>query len=149
MMDAQTQIKGFEAPGGQPVLTAYPDPITRADPWTIGWGHTGPEVKPGLVWDADQCDFAFQLDFGHAWTFCSDHFAPWFAALLEPRQAVLIGMAFQMGPSRLLGFGPTLDLIRDERYATAADHIRQSLWAKQTPGRANRLAYQMESGAWQ
>jgi lysozyme len=26
---------------------AYPDPGSGGDPWTIGYGHTGPEVKPG------------------------------------------------------------------------------------------------------
>lgn len=31
------------------VAKAYPDPATGGAPWTIGWGHTGPEVKPGLV----------------------------------------------------------------------------------------------------
>ncbi len=25
-------------------------------PWTIGWGHTGREVKPGLVWHQAQAD---------------------------------------------------------------------------------------------
>ncbi len=30
------------------VLHAYPDPATGGDPWTIGYGHTGPEVRPGL-----------------------------------------------------------------------------------------------------
>lgn len=27
---------------------AYPDPGTGGDPWTIGYGHTGPDVYPGL-----------------------------------------------------------------------------------------------------
>lgn len=31
------------------VLDAYPDPATGGDPWTIGYGHTGPDVHPGLV----------------------------------------------------------------------------------------------------
>lgn len=31
-------------------LSAYPDPATGGDPWTIGWGHTGREVVRGLVW---------------------------------------------------------------------------------------------------
>jgi lysozyme len=30
-------------------LTAYPDPATGGDPWTIGYGHTGPEVRQGLT----------------------------------------------------------------------------------------------------
>lgn len=37
-------IEGFE----QLRLEAYPDPGTGGDPWTIGYGHTGPDVHPGL-----------------------------------------------------------------------------------------------------
>jgi GH24 family phage-related lysozyme (muramidase) len=28
--------------------TAYPDPGSGGDPWTIGYGHTGPDVYPGM-----------------------------------------------------------------------------------------------------
>lgn len=37
-------------------LEAYPDPATGGDPWTIGVGHTGPEVVPGLVITEEQAD---------------------------------------------------------------------------------------------
>jgi lysozyme len=30
-------------------LNAYPDPGTGNEPYTIGFGHCGPEVKPGLT----------------------------------------------------------------------------------------------------
>lgn len=30
-------------------LKAYPDPATGGAPWTIGCGHTGPDVYKGLV----------------------------------------------------------------------------------------------------
>lgn len=30
-------------------LKAYPDPGTGSEPWTIGYGHTGPSVKRGLT----------------------------------------------------------------------------------------------------
>lgn len=30
-------------------LNAYPDPGTGGDPWTIGYGHTGSDVYPGLT----------------------------------------------------------------------------------------------------
>lgn len=30
--------------------------------WTIGVGHTGPEVKPGLVWTDEQVQYAFLKD---------------------------------------------------------------------------------------
>lgn len=40
-------------------LKAYPDPATGGAPWTIGYGHTGPEVKHGLVWTQEQAEAAF------------------------------------------------------------------------------------------
>ena len=43
---------------------AYPDPGTGADPWTIGWGSTGPDIKPGLIWTQAQCDERFLKDLG-------------------------------------------------------------------------------------
>lgn len=40
-------------------LAAYQD---GADIWTIGWGHTGPEVVAGLVWSQTQADNQLLLD---------------------------------------------------------------------------------------
>lgn len=37
-------------------LTAYPDPGTGGDPWTIGYGHTGPEVCQGLTCTQEQAE---------------------------------------------------------------------------------------------
>ena len=37
-------------------LTAYPDPGTGGDPWTIGVGHTGAEVCPGMTISQQQAD---------------------------------------------------------------------------------------------
>lgn len=44
------------------VLKAYPDPATGGDPWTIGVGHTGPEVKRGMVITKEQSDAILQKD---------------------------------------------------------------------------------------
>lgn len=41
---------------------AYPDPGTGGDPWTIGWGTTGRDIKPGLIWTKQQCDDRFLAD---------------------------------------------------------------------------------------
>ena len=41
---------------------AYPDPGTGRDPWTIGWGSTGPDVAPGVIWTKDQCDARLKRD---------------------------------------------------------------------------------------
>ncbi len=44
-------------------LIAYQD---QGGIWTIGWGHTGPEVVEGLVWTREQADAQFLLDTAHA-----------------------------------------------------------------------------------
>lgn len=51
-------IKSFE--GCE--LAAYPDPATGGDPWTIGVGHTGPEVRPGLVITDEEADALLRAD---------------------------------------------------------------------------------------
>lgn len=41
---------------------AYPDPGTGGDPWTIGWGATGPGIGPGTVWTQAECDARLEAD---------------------------------------------------------------------------------------
>ena len=43
-------------------LTAYPDPGTGGDPWTIGVGHTGPEVREGMTITASKADELLHKD---------------------------------------------------------------------------------------
>ena len=128
--------------------SAYPDPLTHAAPWTIGVGHTGPEVHQGLIWNDDQIDFALELDVDDATQACMDHFT-WFSQLNDARQAVLISMMFQMGPSRVLAFKTTLSMIACGNFAAASQSMLDSVWAHQTPLRCARLAMQMKSGVWE
>ena len=74
---------------------------------------------------------------------------PWFGALDDARQGVLLNMAFQLGTAGLLAFKNTLDQVRLGQYKRAAEMMLQSKWATQTPERAARLAKQMETGTWQ
>lgn len=58
-------IKRFEScarrrPDGQ--FQAYPDPATHGDPWTIGWGATGPGIARGTVWSQAECDVRLEHD---------------------------------------------------------------------------------------
>jgi lysozyme len=43
-------------------LTAYPDPGTGGDPWTIGWGSTGEGIKKGVTWTQEQADARLEAD---------------------------------------------------------------------------------------
>lgn len=43
-------------------LEAYPDPGSGGDPWTIGYGATGPGIKKGVRWTQAQADDRLALD---------------------------------------------------------------------------------------
>ena len=145
MTTVRTQITTLE--GGR-VHKVYADPLTGGAPWTVGIGHTGPEVKQGDTWTDAQIDAAFEADMQEATNFCTKQVVG-FNAMNEPRQAVLIGMAFQMGSRRLLGFRNMLAAVAAGNYFTAARQMQDSAWARQTPKRVAILSRQMETGAWQ
>lgn len=44
------------------LVEAYPDPGTGDEPWTIGWGATGPGIGPGTTWTPAQCDARLAVD---------------------------------------------------------------------------------------
>lgn len=73
----------------------------------------------------------------------------WFSRLDGVRQGVLINMSFQLGIDGLLKFVNTLKMIENGDYQSASVGMLNSLWARQTPERANRLAKQMRTGVWQ
>jgi len=55
---AASLIKPFEGCR----LKAYPDPATGGNPWTIGWGATGPGIRKGVVWTQAQADGRLSAD---------------------------------------------------------------------------------------
>lgn len=126
-------------------LAAYGDPLTGAEPWTIGYGHTGKEVHPGLKWTAQQAESALRSDCS---TICGglDHAIPWWTTLAPLRQDVLANMAFNLGVSGLLKFHDMLEATRTGDYAQAAAEMLDSKWAGQVGARAKRLAKQMLTG---
>jgi len=143
-MDLRSQLIEFEGWEN----AAYPDPLTGADPWTIGVGHTGTEVHKALVWGDELIGATLDADIAEK-TAQVRKALPWFDQLNEPRKAVIVGMCFQLGLNGMLGFKRTLASVRDERFEDAANGMLTSKWAKQTPKRVRRLAAQMASGSWQ
>jgi len=80
-------------------LTAYPDPGTGGDPWTIGWGATGPGIRKGVVWTQDQADERLRSDVAA--------FAERVAALLKTAPTTqgqfdaLVSLAYNIGAGAL------------------------------------------------
>lgn len=127
-------------------LKAYPDPISKGEPYTIGYGHTDRGViKLGMVWTQSKADATLREDaLRHASELVRK--APWILGLDPVRQDVLFNMAFNLGIEGLLGFRNTLNFIKSGDYAKASAGMLGSRWAEQVGRRAIRLATMMRTG---
>jgi lysozyme len=131
-------------------LHAYPDPDTGAEPWTIGYGCTGADVRPGVVWTKAKADEALTRRIDQVQGQL-DHLLPWWRQVNDARQDVLVNMAYNLGVRGLLGFHTFLAAGQAGRHAAAADDLlitdgRPTRWARQVHGRAVRLARQWREG---
>lgn len=70
----------------------------------------------------------------------------WYAKQDDDRKVVLVSMAFQMGPSKLLGFKRMIAALEIKDYKTASLEAIDSLWYRQTTNRATRHASVIEHG---
>ena len=90
-IDIITEFEGLE-------LKAYPDPATGGDPWTIGYGSTGPRVKPGMVITKAQALDMLREDIGHAARKLQGVIkADVLASLSDSQYAALLSFAFNLG----------------------------------------------------
>jgi len=138
--DSYTQLSRDE----DTVLHAYQDHLGF---WTIGTGIMIDKRKGGgLMPEEDAFIVNNRLRIINEQL---DKRIPWICKLDPARRGVLVNMAFQMGIDGLLGFRNTLATIEKGNYRLASEQMLQSLWARQTPARANRLSVQMASGVWQ
>lgn len=139
-MDIEQQLRREEGEK----LYAYQDHLGY---WTIGVGILIDKRKGGGL-RQEESDFILRnrIKLKRAEVYKA---LPWVEKLNEPRQAVLIEMAFQMGLEGLLGFKNTLAMIKAGDYEGGGKGMLNSLWAKQTPARAKRMSEQMITGEWQ
>ena len=119
---------------------------------TIGWGHNldaeplrglGPgstlsDAEADNLLRADLARLAAELDLR----------LPWWRGLGPARSAVLLNMAFNLGPSGLLGFRRMLKAARNRRFDEAAAEMLDSRWAGQVGARACELAALMRTGVF-
>lgn len=149
-MDGHEWTARFEAPDGKPVLKVYPDPLSAdGKPFTVGLGHTGPEVHEGDVWTRERCMGAFYNDYAVAEQVAAHviRTSCW-AGLTVPRRAVLADMAFNIGQHRLEGFANMLAAIRKGDWQRAHNELLDSAYAKQVKGRAIKNANVLLTGKW-
>ncbi len=107
---------------------------------TIGVGRN---LEKGL--SEDEIALLLQNDIAEADAAARKVF-PAFDSLTEPRKAVLVNLAFNLGQTRLAAFVNTLGAIADGRYDDAAQGMLNSKWADQVGARAQRLSKIMREG---
>ena len=105
-------IAGFE----QCRLKAYKD---GGGVWTIGFGHTGPEVKEGETITQDEADELFYGDLIHAEQ-CVDELVT--VPLTQNQYDALSSWSFNLGYKHLKG-STMLKLLNKGNYASAAEEI--------------------------
>lgn len=66
----------------------------------------------------------------------------------EVRHSVILCMTYQLGAAGLNGFKKFLGAVIDHDWQLAHDEMLDSLWARQVPNRANRMAAMMLSNDW-
>jgi len=111
--------------------------------WTIGAGFLIDKRKGGRLPDAVR-DYWLDYLLGEITTKLESRI-PFFNTLSEPRRAVLINMAYNMGVSGLLGFRKTLSLMAEGKHYEASHEMLDSAWARQVGSRATRLSQQWRS----
>ncbi|UQV23167.1 glycoside hydrolase family protein [Vibrio sp. J383] len=71
---------------------------------------------------------------------------PFFSALNDVRQAVIVDMIFNMGLPRFQKFKKTIALIEQQAWQAAANEMLNSRWARQVGNRSQTLSDMMRYG---
>lgn len=109
-------------------LTAYPDPATGGEPWTIGVGHTSaagaPKVTKGMTITAAQCDEILSRDLATFEDAVEDSVA---VPLNQNQFDALVSLAFNIGAGAF-GRSTLVKKLNAGDYQGAADQF--TVWNK-------------------
>jgi lysozyme len=131
-------------------LTAYPDPASGGDPWTIGWGATGAGIEKGTVWTQSRADARLTADLMR-FAAAVDSLVK--VPLAPHEKAALVDFTFNLGSGNLQN-STLLKLLNSGNYAGAANEFpKWNLAAGNVmPGLVTRRARERRlflTGAWE
>lgn len=112
--------------------------------WTIGRGFLIDKEKGGRLPDEVNDFWLAHIIKGREAEL--DRRIPWWRQLSDARQRALLNVSYQLGVAGLLGFPAMLRALQAGRNEEAADEAMDSLWARQTPARAARIAEMIRKG---
>ena len=108
-------LEGFES-------IPYPDPISKAEPFTFGFGFTSiTEEEAEYILKKRVAEITSELNFTFSW----------FKNLSELRKMVIVNMRYQLGMYGLSKFKNTLKYIAIEDYHSASIEMLDSAWYRQ------------------
>jgi lysozyme len=136
MVDRQKLVKQLKVHEGVR-LKPYVDSVGKL---TIGIGHN--LTDRGLT--IRQVELILDDDIADAVAF-AERFLPFYSGLDEVRQRAIVDMVFNLG-SKLLQFKATLAALSAKDWESAANHMLDSLWARQVGTRAETLAEMIRTG---
>lgn len=112
--------------------------------WSIGYGHTGPEVHEGMEITEEEAERLLSADAAVA--LADARSFPWFCILSENRQQAIASMLFNLGIGRFRGFKRLIAALEVGEFSAAADEMLASHWRDQVGDRALELAALMRMG---
>lgn len=139
-------VKQFEGcaermPDGR--LRAYPDPASGGAPWTIGFGSTGSDIKPGTIWTQAQADARLEQEVRDKASAVGRMVT---VPLTDSEAGALISFAYNVGAGalqgstllRLLNAGGTKLSVADQflRWDKAAGKVMAGLTRRRAAERA-------------
>lgn len=114
--------------------------------WTIAVGCLIDQRGGGL--DDEEIDFLFNHRYAKKRAELLKAF-PWVVGLSIARFDALMNMSYQLGVSGLSHFHNMMVALGSGDWDKAYTEAKDSLWAKQTPERAERVATQLKTGIYQ
>ena len=139
-MDAETLKKELVRDEGV-VLHAYQDHLGY---WTLGVGRLIDERKGGGI-SHEEAMYLLGNDISRVEQELSRRL-DWWDGLDDARQRALCNMAFQLGVNGLMQFKNMLRALSEAQWDRARAEALNSLWARQTPNRAARVANMLAYG---
>lgn len=113
--------------------------ICPAGVWTIGYGATGPGIRPGVLWTVEQAEARLISDLA-GFTRESLRLCP-VLAMYPDKLGAVVSFAFNLGSTRLAA-STLRRRINEEDWPGAAEQLMRWVWGggKRLPGLVRRRA---------